>query len=180
MADESTGERLRRAFGFDAEEVEINRLGRLSARQEAALSALRASRRQRTMIALGVMGLAILIPLLLMLSGLLGPRAQSTPLFFGVTAAIIVGLFFMGEIASFWRGGDLRAGKVSQVEGEATLSTTTAARIGQVYLAQIGQVRLRVPRRDQWETLDEGKRYRVFYIDNPPEPVILSIEPLDE
>ena len=131
------------------------------------------------MIALGVMGLAILIPVIVMMSGLIAPRSQGAPISFGVIAVIVVGFFFMGEIANYRRGRDLRAGRVSQVEGEATLSTTTAVRVGQVYIARIGQVRLRVPRRDQWETLDEGKRYRVFYIDNPPEHVILSIEPLD-
>jgi hypothetical protein len=180
VADATSDERLRRAFDFSAEDLEINRLGRLTARQEAALSALRASRRQRTALALGVIGLAIIIPVILLMSGLIAPRASGGLSFFGITAALIVAFFFFGEIADFWRGRDLRAGWISQVEGEAALSTAPEVRVGRAYFVRIDQARLRAPTRKQWEAFDEGKRYRVFYIDNPPAHVILSVEPLDE
>jgi hypothetical protein len=56
--------RLDRAFNFTAEDLETNRVGQLTARQQARLAALRALRRRNLLIAVLVVGVCIVTPVI--------------------------------------------------------------------------------------------------------------------
>jgi hypothetical protein len=94
MADASTDARLRQVFNFDADELAANHLGRLTARQARAASAVLAARRQRMAIIWGVVGLAILLPIILssVFDGA-GPRSRQWTMFlpFALTMVLVAG-----------------------------------------------------------------------------------------
>jgi hypothetical protein len=180
MAESRPEERLRRAFSFDADDLAANRVGQLTARQEATVDAIRASRRQRLALIWGILGLALVptVILLLVFQNSETIRRQWTmfiPL--GVAIVLIAGFILIETIADYRRTHDLRQRRISQIEGIAARSSARHVR----YLAhflEIGPVRFEITPTDQWEAIDEGQPYRVFYIASPPKHTILSIEAL--
>jgi hypothetical protein len=139
------------------------------------------ARQQRLVIIWGVVGLAIGAGLLL---GLLLPDSGARPrpgamyLPFALTALLVVGGVLYETVAERRRTAALRARQLSQVAGEASLSSGREVRYT-VYFVQLGPERFRFTSPDQWQAFEAGQGYRVHFIASPPQHTILSVESLD-
>ena len=166
---------MQRALGFDEGDLQANREGRLSERQERMLTERRRLRGCGTRAAVwALVGSAALLGAALLILG--GTMGQMLPYALMVVGAFLaIGLFFvwLGNL----RSRDLVRWKVSVVEGEARLSTRFyGGKLRMMaYYVTVGGVRFQV-QKGEYEAFEEGRRYRVYYVNDPPVGVILSME----
>lgn len=174
--DSSTDDqrRLMKAFGFDADDLDANRAGRLSERQRANLRAHRQMMGIMLGLMLGVIYLSVgLIPVVL---GPLPAGASATTS--GDDAGLIMGIGLINALVllsclyTYWLLRDQIHARLSVVEGVAGPAPATS----RVPSLGIGPVAIPVIGAEQTSALAEGARYRVCFIRGPA-PIVLSIEP---
>jgi hypothetical protein len=79
------------------------------------------------------------------------------------------------------RLADVRAGKVSVVEGRADLKSQDFK--GQIYRTKayyliVGGTKFQLANERQFQAFRQGETYRIFYVRNPPAHTLLSAERL--
>jgi hypothetical protein len=147
---------LEEANGFSQAELERNRQGRTSARQQAATF-------YRVFI------LAVILAAVAIASAIYVLRSEFPALFVLVPIILIV-MFLM-----YRRVQDLAAGRVETIEGEVERTMDNSGDGGPVYHYTIGTFRFSVSL-PAYNALVPGLRYRIYYL--PKTKRLVSIEPL--
>jgi hypothetical protein len=89
---------------------------------------------------------------------------------------IFLFFYFLGDFRS-----DLKSGKISAVEGFATLKQKKLPRgLGTAFFVTIGKVKFQIDTKKQSEAIQTNIKYRFFYIKYPPTQIILSIAGIDD
>jgi hypothetical protein len=162
---------LESAFQFTAEDLALNREGKISPRQFNRLQKFNISPK-------------ILIPFLIMLSGVcvfILPVSEADAVYFDLRTRfftwVFLSLLFI-PLVLIQHNSASKAIRpdmpVFAVEGEIRLRTDTPRTIT-YYFVQIGATELSITK-EQYEALIEGKRYRAYY--TRPIKWVLSVEEL--
>jgi hypothetical protein len=159
---------LRLAFRFDAGDLQANRGGRLSARQETRLRAghtgMRLSLAVFALVMLGILGIIAFANL--DLSGrALGGDGE---LAMGIIVAVVVAVIAFGYRQS---RGYMAAARSRQVQVAAGPAEVAADGLH----VRIGATRLRLAGEEQVGAFTPGAEYRVYYLAGPV-PIVLSAE----
>lgn len=160
-------------FDFTLSDLQANKAGRLSARQQEMVSAFLLGAHKRLQLAAAVGGFSPLVVVGLVY--LLEPTGfeQSMPY---LLPAYALYLLILG-IALF-RGSRLNQvlaeSRVQTVSGSPALSTAKVRR-WTAYYAEIGGVRFQL-QSNQFQALQKHRQYRVHYLPYPPTHWILSLE----
>ena len=160
MAPSPLRERLEETFRFDASDLDANRSGRFSARQDERMRAARFASR----IALAVFAAATLGSLLFVVRSMPSEHV-AIPVVAVLTA---VGIGFAASRSSLAALGSRR---VAVAEGLAEADAGGRLRLGGKTLALATPAFL--------DAFEPGAAYRVFYVDGP-RAIVLSAEALDE
>lgn len=160
MAPSPLRERLEETFRFDASDLDANRSGRFSARQDERMRGARGAAR----IALAVFALATIGSGLFLVRSM-PPGQLAVPV---VAFAAVVGLGFLVSRSSLAALGSRR---VSVAEGLAEADGEGRLSLGGKTLALATPAFL--------DAFEPGVAYRVFYVDGP-RAIVLSAEALDE
>ncbi len=182
MSGSGLNDRLTAAFGFSSDEVYENQAGRLSPRQKEVLAATKRLRvlgfRLIGAVFLGLAGLWVVITFW---SGLFHWRDLSATspyisIALGTLVALIGGCLVVGLV----KGGDLRRGRISRVEGPAQVKVDeyekpkSPGEFFPVHSVTVQGVKFTIEP-GQATAFQDGTRYRVYYIKYSP-PIILSAE----
>ena len=173
----STDPRLLHAFAFTGEDLLANRRGSLTPRQERIVAdqakVSGCSSRIAWVVFLGTAALLVSAPLLLGE----GEQFQQVWPYLGGAALLFLGIVSVFMSLDRRRRHQLRMPQLRMAAGVVARSTKRI-RHGRwhVYYAHIGGVRFQLATERQYQALDEGKHYRVYYIPYPPTQLILSIE----
>ena len=173
---------LQRALGFTTEELESNRNGYLTERQQEILAErrkLRGCGSRLAVIAFVISaGMLVLAPLLVGKSAAQSGEdafRQVLPYTLPV-AGVVVGVALLFVVVGYVRSRDLDSGKVSVATGEARLSTRYFLKIHMTgYYVTVGGTRFQV-QKGEFDAFVEGGAYRIYYVKYPPVGVILSVE----
>jgi hypothetical protein len=168
------------AFGFNAADLSANRADTLTARQVERigvyLKASKANSRLAFMACVGSVivftGIAfILQPAVEVLQAL--PYLAAGIALYGITFCFFIAL-------GIFQARHLRDRRLSVVEGTASRSTRKLKQ-GRwtAYYVTINGVRFQLHDRDQYGSLQDGARYRIFYIHHPPAHVILTLDQIE-
>lgn len=166
------------AFDFSLEDLKLNQQGIISDHQKKILSN---HRKIRTfgLVLNGLMVVGMLI--LLCIYAIVVLRQPSTPDALIIGFVIIVGLIL---VTAWWWGkkssSDLYQGVLSSVSGIAYLSIKKIRyRLGSEPLLQyrlaINSITFLLPTEEQFKSFEEGKYYTIYYIQDRPVNIIISI-----
>ena len=159
MAPSPLRERLEETFRFDASDLDANRSGRLSPRQDARLRAARgAARFALAIFAVATIGAGVAV-------------AASMPVATASAAIAAFGATLVGILASRGSLVALARRTVAVAEGLAEADAKGRLRLGGKALALAAPAHL--------DAFEPGAAYRVFYVDGP-RAIVLSAEALDE
>ncbi len=169
---------LAASFDFTAEELELNRRGELSERQEQMISA----QQRRSGVFTIVAGAAItasvaVIGAILLLSADASGAAVAA---FGAVLAIVVLLFATSVLVGRRKSTDLRERRITSVTGLArTRHKRTVSQYGGVdlYKLKIARTKFALANKAQFGAFSDGARYSVHFIKAPGAPLILSASP---
>ncbi len=168
------------AFGFNAEDLSANRADTLTARQIEQINLYIRALKARSRLALTVcMGSVIIF---LGVAFILQPAGEvlgAMPyLASGVALYVLVFSFFIA--LGIFQSRHLSKRRLNVVAGTASRSTRKLKQ-GRwtAWYVTIDGVRFQLHDQDQYETLQDGMKYRVFYIHHPPTHVILSMDQID-
>jgi len=166
---------LMTAFAFDADDLDANRQGRLSARQRVNL---RAS--NQAMVIMGAVMVGVTYLFLAFMPSLMNDRATTTT--DGTIALVIgTGLITLLLLASFAHGYWQMRGQVhgwvrvsDGVAAPAVLGGDSAATQA-VRTSRVGRLAVPLVSAEQEAALVSGVRYRVYYLPGPL-PRVLSVD----
>ena len=166
-----------KAFAFSAEDLAANRQGLLTDRQrQLVANQVRLVRINSVLALLSVLG-SILVFVGMAVFAEQGPiPPQAIPYLAGTGLSLlcIVGVFiFIG----LRRLHTLRAEKISMTTGTIHLTTKRFKHgrwIG--YYATSDAIRFQLASKQQFEALNEGTRYQIYFLNYPPTHLILSLE----
>jgi hypothetical protein len=170
------------ALDFAQDDLQANRAGYLTERQQRLLESVRRTRGCSSRVALIVILVSALgvglAPLLFGGSESAGGEQtirQVLPYTLAV-AGVVVLIMLVALLVGYARSRDVRDGRVSIAEGNAHLATRYLMRLRlTAYYVQIGGVRFQIGQ-DEAEAFTEGEFYRVYYVKDPPAHVVLSAE----
>ena len=173
---------LEQAFLFTAEELELNRSGKLSPDQEDRLEQYREVRgcgRPAALIFFSLTALAMFaFPWLLANEPGID---QARPYIWGVAGFFLVIVLIFG-IVDLFTGQNLTKGKLSIMEGVVeTWSKEIGARsskVGTAYFLRVNFKEFQLSSEQQMEALHDDESYRFYYVENGRVPIIFSVEPL--
>jgi hypothetical protein len=184
MSVSELNERLTSAFGFSSGEPYENEAGRLSPRQKQLLAEARRLRalgfRLGWLVFLGLGGLWLVITFW---HGLFDWRdlSSASPYISAVLGAVVA-LIGVCLVVGALKGGDLRRGRISRVEGPVEVKVEEYEKpkvpdeFFQVHSVTVGGVKFTVEP-NQAQAFEDGARYRIYYVRYSP-PIILSAEAL--
>ncbi|HKP51105.1 MAG TPA: hypothetical protein VJ183_00490 [Chloroflexia bacterium] len=175
---------LQHALGFTSDDLEANRNGYLTDRQQEMLAERRRLRGCSTLAAVVtfMVSAALLVLAPLFFGGTTVQNADTTfrevlP-YTLMAAGILLGTALIFTVTGYVRSSDLTAGKISVIEGKAKLSTRYFSKIRMPgYYVTVGGVRFQV-QKGEIEAFIDGDSYRVYYVKNPPIEMVLSAEML--
>lgn len=173
-------DRLADAFGFTEDDLAANRQGYLTPVQKKVIAGTRRARgcgARAAYIAIGA-SVVFLVVAFVLAGGLDLPRSSGALTAYTVTLAVFIGVFLAAMVYGQVRTRDVRAGKISMVEGEAR-QRTKKYRLGTAHYVKISRTRFRLPYPEQFDAFEEGGRYRVYFVKNASVHVILSVEMLE-
>ncbi len=169
---------LMKAFGFDAEELELNSQGQISVRQRAMLDIY--LRNFGCGTAAAVAAFAVTAAAFISIPFVIGETFShdarlalwSVALLIVCVAAVFIGL-------GFYRIGDLKKGRVTMTTGNVVCSTKKF-RHGRytAYYVKFGDVKIQLDTAAKYQAFENGKKYRCFYVKYPPVHIIMSAEPI--
>lgn len=171
---------LEDAFVFTAEELELNRSGKLSEDQEARLEGYREMRgcgRRAALIAFGLTSLVMFVLPFLFANrpGMVDARS-----YIWSVAGFFLVLIIIFAVVDSYTGQNLSQGKISMMEGEVkTWSKEIGAKsssVGTTYFLMVGGKQFQLSSAEQMNALHNEESYRFFYVDNGRLPIILSVE----
>lgn len=170
------GNELTKAFGFDAEELELNRNGKISVHQRGMLDIYLRNFGCGTVAAcVSFTGTAAIFILLPFFAG--ETVSYDARLALGIVAVVIicVAAAFIG--LGFYRISDLKKGRVTITMGTVVCSTKKL-RHGRytAYYVKIGDVKIQLDTAAKYQAFENGKKYRCFYVKYPPVHIIMSAE----
>lgn len=174
------GERLAGAHGFSLDALPVNRQGRLTPEQASVLRAQSSSTRRnsRNWLLIGI-GLLAAGALAFVIAG----AASWIPWGLAVIGLLMIRYALRGGSAG-GRASDLAASRVEVLEGVVTRRYQAPASSGSGatasgYAYEIAGKRFPVSEA-AYEALDEGRRYRLYYVRRRPGgDVLANIEPID-
>lgn len=175
-------------MGFAPDELALNQGGILSERQRQYLRKVVRARRASRSLAIIVFLISLGVLWFVGYSLMQEEKASLTTkgqfdMIVGVW--VLVGLVVAAIFAVFlWvdqrRAAKLRSGRVSMAEGTARLFTKEmkGARLyGMLaYYVEVGGVTFQMTYVSEYNTFEQGDRYRIYYAENPPTQTILSAE----
>ena len=172
---------LEGVFQFNADDLDSNSNGKLTARQQEMLKSYRKFSSCGTIAALvaiiGTIGILSGIVLLNTDSETSGMQ-QALPYIVGVFGfAFFLFIFFW--LLGIYRSRYLRTPKIFDVTGKANPHLKKRQYHTEYYVS-IGKVRFQVTSKAQYDAIQSDQAYRVYYIHYPPTHVILSIELLEQ
>jgi hypothetical protein len=172
-------ERLAGAFGFTEDDLAANRQGYLTPSQKKIIAETRRARGCGARLAYIIMAasFAFLVIAFVLSGGLEVSLSRDALTAYAVAASAFIGIFLAAMVYSRVRSRDLRSGKISVTEGPAR-RRTKEYKFGAAFYVKIGRHRFQFAYPDQFYAFEEGTRYRVYYVKNPPIDVILSAEAL--
>lgn len=183
MTDATLAPALAQALNFSAEELALNRSGRLSERQQQGLSEMYGQTRAYSGLTIGLLGLILLAAAAFVAAGAwleIGPLAVLADgssllplLLIGTLAAVGIGLLLATARAG--RGGDPNQGVVRQASGPADLRPISAGG-GQAGELRIGRQSFYIPDKIL-QAFEQDQPYHVYYVKSGRLPVIVSAEP---
>jgi hypothetical protein len=182
MSVSELNERLTAAFGFSLDEVYENQAGRLSPRQQRVLAAERRVRalgfRLGGIVFLGLAGLWLVVTFW---SGLFNWRDLSeTSPYISIALGALVALIGGCLVVGLAKGGDLRKGRISRVEGPAEVRVDEYEKprspdeFFQVHSVTVEGVKFTVEP-GQSAAFQAGAPYRIYYVKYSP-PILLAVE----
>jgi hypothetical protein len=185
MLDMQRKPALMAAGNFTAADLTANRNGMLTETQRANLKRWSGGMRVFGVIAFAVFAVIAGIGGFIFLYS---PEGQSLkPMFdknpelvyiIGGVGALILLVVFWSVLRSLLRSNELRAGRISVVEGRARRQIRRSTRAYLTsYMVTIGNVKFHITPELHDEMVDNAT-YRVYYVKNPPAHVILSLEPV--
>lgn len=184
----SQNQRLAEKLEFAPEELAINKAGLMSERQQKVLRTTvqlrRASRSFAIVFFLLSLGVLWIVGYSLMQeeqdslkSSVQYNLIVAVWISVGIVLAVIFGVFIWLDRS---RAAELRAGIISVAEGPAHLSMKEikgARMYGMLaHYISVGGVEFQLLGAKQYSAFDQGSKYRIFYIKNPPTQTIMSAE----
>jgi hypothetical protein len=165
------------AFGFNAEDLSANRADTLTEGQMERIAVYLKASRVNGRLAFTVCMASVIV--FLGMTFILGPADEvlrALPyLASGLALYVLVFCFFIA--LGIFQSRHLSERRLSVVEGTASRSTR---RLKQgrwtAYYVMIEGVRFQLHNQDQYQALQDGMTYRVFYIHHPPAHVILTLD----
>jgi hypothetical protein len=163
------------AFAFDADDLDANRQGRLSARQRVNLRAT-----NQAMVIMGTVMVGVTYLFLAFMPSLMGDGATSSA---DGTVGLIIGtgiitLLLLGSfVHGYWQMRGQVHGWVRVADGvaaPAAMGGDTAA-MQAVRTSRVGTLAVPLVSSEQETALMAGRRYRVYYLPGPV-PRVLSVE----
>jgi len=173
---------LLQAFEFTEDDLNANRQGKMSSGQRDKLDSFRKARRM-SLIAYAVM--AGLLVLGCIGAGLYMAFTRQDPTIrMAVPLALgFATLLMLGGSANFYlRTRDVLNGTVSQAEGQARLFSRTYRDedniTGTGWFLKLDGKEFRLVNEAQYQALEEGRSYRVYYVRGYPFNFMLSVDAL--
>jgi hypothetical protein len=170
------------ALDFSQADLQANREGYLTERQQRLLGSVRRARgcgSRAAFIAILVSALSVgFAPLLFGGSESAGGEQTIRQVLPYTLAVAVVAVLIMlaALLFGYARSRDIRDGRMSIAEGHAHLTTRYLMRLRlTAYYVQIGGVRFQLGE-DESAAFTEGEFYRVYYVKDPPAHVLLSAE----
>jgi hypothetical protein len=170
-------ERLASAFGFTEDDLAANRQGYLTPNQKKVIAETRRARGCGARLACIIMAVSFgfFVVAFILSGGLETPLSSDALLAYAVAASAFIGIFLAAMVYGRIRSRDLRTGKISVAEGPAH-RRTKEYKFGAAFYVKIGRHRFQFAYPEQFNAFEEGTRYRVYYVKNPPIDTVLSVE----
>ena len=184
----SQNQKLAEKLEFAPDEVSINRSGMMSERQQKLIRTTvrlrRASRSFAIIFFLLSMAVLWVVGYSLMQEEQSSLQASGRYemivgvwILVGAVIAVVFGVFMWLDQT---RAASLRSGKISIAEGPARLwmKEMKGARLYgmMAHYVSVGGIEFQVLDAKQYAAFEQGSKYRIFYIKNPPTQTILSAE----
>lgn len=171
---------LEQAFDFSAEELELNRSGRLSEKQRQRVKDILVVRKMGQRFALIGLGLPIvgMIGYLIYLAEQ-SQNAAARPYLLSVAGflALMAVVFAIRGISA---RRTLTRGAIKSAEGKVKLWSKEIGRsgtaLGTAYYLKVGRKKFQLESPTQFNGLKQKGSYRFFYVPNGPVPIILSVD----
>ena len=163
------------AFNFTAEDLQANRAGMLSVRQNELVDEYLSVAKKRSRFALIVGAGSVLFLFGIAFFAEPDQFLQAFP-YLSIAAALYLAAFLAFMIVDFNRLRRLNAREVQTKEGVARLSSKKLKH-GRwtAYYVVLDKIKFQI-HRDQFEALQDGARYKVFFLNHPPTHWVLSVE----
>jgi len=165
-------DKLASAFCFTEDDLAANRQGYLTPSQKKIIAE---TRRARLAYIIMAASFAFFVIAFVLSGGLEVSLSRDALTAYAVAASVFIGIFLAAMVYSRIRSRDLRSGKISVTEGPAH-RRTKEYKFGAAFYVKIGRHRFQFAYPEQFDAFDEGVRYRVYYVKNPPIDAVLSVE----
>lgn len=163
------------AFNFTEEDLRANRAGRVSVRQNELVDEYLSIAKKRSRFALLVGTGSVFILFGIAFFAEPNQFQQTLPYLF-IAAPLYLAAFLAFMIVDFNRLRRLNAREVQTMEGVAHLSSKKL-RHGRwtAYYVVLDKIKFQI-HRGQFEALQDGARYTVFFLNHPPTHWVLAVE----